>query len=128
MCAIAREVFDRPALCRDLGLSEGYLSRCFQRSLGSSFVEHRARLRIVRFVTHVTRDRQSLLEAALNAGFGSYSQLHRVFLKIIGLAPRRYFSGENRNARALIAGPLATRALEPFEAKVTGCEDARERR
>jgi AraC-like DNA-binding protein len=97
---------DRPAVCRALGVSEGYLSRRFQRELGVSFLEQRARVRIVRFVTHVTRDRQSLLDAALLAGFGSYSQLHRVFTAAVGLSPRRYFLREMRNQRALMRATL----------------------
>lgn len=100
---------DRPAVCRALGVSEGYLSRRFQRELGVSFLERRARLRIVRFVSHVTRDRRSLLDAALLAGFGSYSQLHRVFVDLVGVTPSRYFWRGMRNQRALVsARPMGT--------------------
>lgn len=62
---------ERSAVCRALDVSEGYLSRRFQRELGISFAEQRARMRIARFVTHVSRDRQNYLAAALAAGFGS---------------------------------------------------------
>jgi AraC-like DNA-binding protein/quercetin dioxygenase-like cupin family protein len=102
-CLLLHEPWlDRPAVCRALGVSEGYLSRCFQRELGISFLEQRARVRVVRFVAHVTRDRRSLLDAAFLAGFGSYSQLHRVFTNIVGVGPRPYFSRDARNQRALL--------------------------
>lgn len=98
-------LFDDPSLerstvCRALDVSEGYLSRCFQRELGISFAEQRARMRIAHFVTHVSRDRQNYLAAALSAGFGSYSQLHRVFSQIVQVSPKSYFSVEMRNIHA----------------------------
>jgi AraC-like DNA-binding protein len=91
---------ERSALCHALDVSEGYLSRCFPSELGISFSEQRARLRIARFVTHVARDRWSYLDAALAAGFGSYSQLHRVFTRVVQASPRKYFSVAARNVRA----------------------------
>jgi AraC-like DNA-binding protein len=90
---------DRPSVCRALDVSEGYLSRRFSAELGLSFLEQRARLRIVRFIAHVTREGQSYLDAALHAGFGSYSQLHRVFVHMLGMSPRAYFEAEGRNRR-----------------------------
>jgi AraC-like DNA-binding protein len=98
-------LFDNPALerseiCRSLDVSEGYLSRRFQLDLGISFQRQRARLRVARFVTHVTRERRNCLEAALASGFGSYSQLHRVFTQVVQASPQRYFSPVLRNLRA----------------------------
>lgn len=98
----------RPDVCRELGVSEGYLSRRFSAELGISFLEQRARLRLVRFLTHVTRDRQNFLESSLSAGFGSYSQLHRVFTQLIGMSPRAYLQRGGRNGRGLINGSRAT--------------------
>jgi methylphosphotriester-DNA--protein-cysteine methyltransferase len=93
---------DRPGVCRALDVSEGYLSRRFTAELGLSFLEQRARLRIVRFLAHVTREGKTFLEAALCAGFGSYSQLHRVFVRIMGMSPRVYLDGNGRNRRGVI--------------------------
>jgi len=91
---------ERHRVCRSLDVSEGYLSRQFQRELGLSFREQRARLRVARFVNQVSRAHQNYLEAALAAGFGSYSQLHRVFSSIVGLSPSNYFTLATRNDRA----------------------------
>lgn len=98
----------RSDVCRELGVSEGYLSRRFNAELGISFLEQRARLRLVRFLTHVTRERQNFLQASLHAGFGSYSQLHRVFTQLIGMSPRAYLQRGGRNGRGLVTGPQAT--------------------
>lgn len=91
---------ERSTLCHALDVSEGHLSRQFQSELGISFAEQRARLRIARFVTHVARDRWSYLDAALASGFGSYSQLYRVFARVVQASPRDYFSVAARNVRA----------------------------
>ncbi len=91
---------ERSSVCRALDVSEGYLSRRFQSELGLSFLEQRARSRVVRFVTQINRGRQSYLDAALDSGFGSYSQLHRVFSAVVGLAPSAYFTLATRNDRA----------------------------
>jgi AraC-like DNA-binding protein len=92
---------DRPAICRALGVSDAYLSRRFQAELGISFLEQRARLRVVRFLTYVTRERRTCLDAGLRAGFGSYSQLHRVFSDLVQQSPRSYLLGGGRNQRAI---------------------------
>jgi AraC-like DNA-binding protein len=91
---------ERSAVSRMLGVSESYLSRRFQAELGVSFLEQRSRLRVTHFVSHVTRERRSCLEAALLAGFGSYSQLHRVFAQLVHESPRNYFMGDCRNLRS----------------------------
>jgi AraC-like DNA-binding protein len=98
-------LFDDPSLerseiCRALDVSEGYLSRRFQLELGISFLQQRARLRIAHFVTHVTREGRNCLEAALASGFGSYSQLHRVFVQVVQASPQKYFAPTLRNNRA----------------------------
>lgn len=101
-CCLALEdpLLDRSAMCRTLDVSESYLSRLFRRELGVAFVEHRTRARLARFCTHVSREGHSYLDAALRAGFGSYSQLHRVFVELVGVNPREYFLNGGRNRRA----------------------------
>jgi methylphosphotriester-DNA--protein-cysteine methyltransferase/quercetin dioxygenase-like cupin family protein len=91
---------DRAGMCRALDVSVGYLSRVFRRELGLAFVEQRARSRLVGFCTRVMRQEHSYLDAALLAGFGSYSQLHRVFVELVGVRPRDYFAHGGRNRRA----------------------------
>jgi len=98
-------LFDEPSLeraelCRTLDVSEGHLSRRFQVELGISLSHQRARMRVSRFVSQVNRERRNYLDAALASGFGSYSQLHRVFTRIIQMNPRSYFSIAARNVRA----------------------------
>lgn len=67
------------------------LSRHFRRDLGVRFVEYRARLRLMAFIAHVDAGR-TLMQAALDADFGSYAQCHRVFRRALGCSPQQYFA------------------------------------
>lgn len=73
------------------GLSASRLSRLFKEQTGSSLVDFRNRQRIERFQQiYDSGNGRTLLEAALEAGFGSYPQFHRVFHQVIGCSPAQY--------------------------------------
>ena len=80
-------------LAKMLGVSPGKLARDFKAEMGVSLVEYRNRLRLERFLAMVDRGGGNLLEAALDAGFGSYAQFHRVFRAMLGTTPREYLTG-----------------------------------
>ncbi len=79
-------------LATDLGISLSRLARLFRDELGVSLVDYRNRLRLERFTALIERGAPNLLGAALEAGFGSYAQFHRVFHAARGKSPREYFS------------------------------------
>jgi AraC-like DNA-binding protein len=96
-----RSLIERPHLRRDdvASAARGYpseVSRYFHRDLGLTLTEYRTRLRLIRFMHGVVVQRMSLLRAALEAGFGSYSQCHRVFQHTLGCTPRNYFQPQIR--------------------------------
>ena len=71
------------------GLSAHRLSRLFKRQTGVALVDFRNRQRIESFLRlYGTGQRMKMLDAALEAGFGSYPQFHRVFKKVMGRSPR----------------------------------------
>lgn len=70
------------------------VSRHFHRDLGLTLTEYRTRLRLLRFIRLAKSGEANLLLAALEAGFGSYSQCHRAFQQTLGCGPRRYFQAE----------------------------------
>jgi AraC-like DNA-binding protein len=78
-------------LATDLGISLSRLARLFKDELGISLVDYRNRLRLERFGLLIERGAPNLLSAALEAGFGSYAQFHRVFRAARGKSPREYF-------------------------------------
>jgi AraC-like DNA-binding protein len=92
------EVSTRPTtagaeLAQQFGVDQSVLSRNFHAAFGLTFVSYRARQRAMAFVRLVDQG-QSLTSAALDAGFGSYAQCHRVLTKVLGCSPNRYFAGE----------------------------------
>lgn len=93
------------SLARSLHAGPSSISRQVQHSLGVRLVEYRARLRLMEFVTRVDAGRP-FTRAALESGFGSYAQCHRVFQRSLGCSPSAYFSG----ARSQVDGALANSA------------------
>jgi len=77
-------------IARALNISESRLGRVFKAIKGVSLVDYRNRLRLERFVALLDRGGTNLLEAALEAGFGSYSNFHRVFRARLRATPREY--------------------------------------
>lgn len=85
-------------LARRFGVSSGHLARTFKREVGISLVEHRQRILLERFFSTLERGATSLVDAALEAGFGSYAQFHRVYRKLMRATPyeslSRHFGAE----------------------------------
>lgn len=73
------------------GLSASRLSRLFRRQMGLTLVSYRQRRCLERFLDLFSRtpDRK-LLALAMQAGFGSYPQFHRVFLQHMGRTPAEF--------------------------------------
>jgi AraC-like DNA-binding protein len=73
------------------GLSPHRLSRLFKQQTGIALVDFRNRQRMERFLEiYGTGQRLTMLDAALEAGFGSYPQFHRVFKRVTGYSPRNH--------------------------------------
>lgn len=78
-------------LSRHCGLSPSRLSRLFARQTGVSLVDFRNTQRLERFLRLYGQGRRlSLTEAALEAGFGSYPQFHRIFKQRLGYGPAEH--------------------------------------
>lgn len=84
---------ERAELARKLGTTTGRLGKLFKAEMGFSVTDYRNRLRLETFLGLVERGGGNLLEAALDAGFGSYAQFHRVFRALLGTTPREYLVG-----------------------------------
>jgi transcriptional regulator GlxA family with amidase domain len=77
-----------PELAALTRTSEAHLSKIFSTQVGVSITEFRNRVRLQRFFELYGDGRRiTLLAAALDAGFGSYAQFHRVFREHMGHAP-----------------------------------------
>lgn len=78
-------------LAQKSGLSAHRLSRLFKQQTGVALVDFRNRQRVEKFLQiYGTGQRVKMLDAALEAGFGSYPQFHRVFKRVLGCSPGKY--------------------------------------
>lgn len=78
-------------LAAEASLSESQLARVFKQQLGMTLVHYRMLRRLERFRELFGQGhRRNLTEAALDAGFGSYSHFYRAFKQVYGYAPREY--------------------------------------
>jgi AraC-like DNA-binding protein len=75
-------------LARIVGLSPSHLSRLFTTQMGISIGRFRNQQRLQRFLRGYGNGRRiTALNAAYEAGFGSYAQFHRVFRQETGHRP-----------------------------------------
>ena len=82
-------------LARQAGLSPHRLSRLFKQQTGVALVDFKNRQRVERFLEiYGAGQRFTMLDAALEAGFGSYPQFHRVFKRATGRSPRNHQRGD----------------------------------
>lgn len=72
-------------------LSPARLSTLFKQQIGMPLAAYRQRHQLDRFLKlYSTGERPNLLDAAYEAGFGSYPQFYRVFKRLMGYGPARY--------------------------------------
>lgn len=93
---LLRSLLEQPELGRSdrarlLGAHPSDLSRHFHRDFGLTLNAYRTRLRLLRFIQLAERRGHTLLRAALEAGFGSYSQCHRAFHAAFACTPSKFF-------------------------------------
>lgn len=87
------------ALAARVGLSAQRLSRLFKAQTGSNLADFRNRQRIAQTVARLAEGERNLTGLALDAGFGSYSQFHRVFKQHMGQGPAAYLRQLGRELR-----------------------------
>ena len=83
-------------LAAALNTNLSHLCGVFRILMGMSLVDYRNRLRLQRVEALLDRGGATLMAAVREAGFGSYSQFHRVFRAHVGAGPREYLRGPGR--------------------------------
>lgn len=119
----------RYEIAKALASNNGDISRSFARDNGITLREFRRRMRVLRFLEAVESYPKNLTRAALVSGFGSYSQCHRDFCSLVGVSPREFLIGGQRQAMAdrfepatplnEALGRAASRPLTPAPCEVT---------
>ena len=78
-------------LAAKCGISETYLSRLFKEQVGVPLNHYRNSVRLRAFMEHYrSPPKKTILESVYAAGFGSYAQFYKVFMKSYGYGPREY--------------------------------------
>ncbi len=88
--------WDSERVARSARAHASELSRYFHRDLNMTFVKYRSRLRLLRLIELMDKNGGSMNASAIAAGFGSYSQCHRVFQAELGCSPRQFFQSGYR--------------------------------
>ena len=88
---LGRPDLKRGELARLIRGNASEVSRYFHRDVGLTLVAYRTRLRLIRFILLVEGGGRSFMAAAIDAGFGSYSQCHRAFQQAFDCNPRVFF-------------------------------------
>lgn len=83
----------RDTLAEAVGMSPAHLSRRFSSEFGLSLTDHRNHLRLVKATEALREGDLNVTDVAFEAGFGSYPQFHRVFLKTMGCTPAQWRKG-----------------------------------
>jgi AraC-like DNA-binding protein len=86
----------RDQLARALRSNRGDVSRCFHRDHGMTLRQYRNAIRTLEFLRQLDAGAANMTRAAIGAGFGSYSQCHRVFHALLGQSPREYLNAQRR--------------------------------
>ncbi len=80
------------SIAKVAGISKSQLSRLFKTQTGMTLIEYRHKFFLERFMyIYGSGKTWTILEAAFEAGFGSYAQFYRVFLNQYGCGPHQHF-------------------------------------
>jgi AraC-like DNA-binding protein len=104
----------RDDIARKLASNRWDVSRRFNRDHGISLSEFRNRLRTLELIRLLDAGETNLTRGAMDAGFGSYSQCHRVIRALLGTAPRELLNHDFRAALAERFEPLGSGRVDPL--------------
>ncbi len=86
-------------ICRDLGLSESYVSHTFKDMLGYSPMQYALRCKIGEAQTLLISTDYSITEIARMVGFDAQSHFNQRFIKYVGISPYTWESPRQNSGR-----------------------------
>ena len=98
------DALDVPTLARRVGLSPNRLSRLFREQIGVTMTEFRTKMALERFTRIYDGRGCSLTQAAIEAGFGSYAQFHRAFVRQNDCNPAQFREQLRTSNQTVLAG------------------------
>ena len=97
----------RDDLVRRLASNRGDVSRRFRSDQGMSLTAYKNRLQTLKLITLLETGHDNLMQAAHEAGFGSYSRCHQVIRALLGRAPRALLDPALRRSLAGLLEPYS---------------------
>ena len=82
------------------GVSPGYLSKTFKKTMGQSFVDYVNKMKIERSMEMMRLGRSRINEIALSLGFENIYYFSKVFKKVTGMNPTSYLRKQEENDEA----------------------------
>lgn len=89
---VADPYLDLKQMGRKFGFSENYIRELFAGQVGMSIMRYYKRRRIILSAAQLLRTQRSVLDIALEWGFGSHEAYTRAFSKTMGMSPRAFRS------------------------------------
>lgn len=89
---VADPYLDLKQMGRRFGFSENYIRELFASQVGMSVMHYYKRRRIILSAAQLLRTDRSVLDIALEWGFGSHEAYTRAFSKVMGMSPRAFRS------------------------------------
>ncbi|GGD72980.1 AraC family transcriptional regulator [Paenibacillus nasutitermitis] len=77
-------------LCKKFDASPAYISRLFQRTLNTHFLDYIHKLRVRRASSLLLTTEMSILDISVDSGFESFRTFSRVFKEHTGMSPRAF--------------------------------------
>jgi transcriptional regulator GlxA family with amidase domain len=87
------EPLDRDSVARAAGLSGSHFSHMMRERTGRTFTDLMAQIRVDRAKELLRRTDKSLVQIAMECGFGDQSYFSRVFKRYAGASPNAYRGG-----------------------------------
>ena len=88
-------------LAESVGMTPAAFSRKFKIAMNQTFTVYLQSMRIERAIPLLLGTNRTVLEVALDSGFGSVEQFHRVFKSRFGVTPLNYRLGKSRENKTL---------------------------
>lgn len=88
-----------PAVSKEIGLSASYLSRLFRQEIGKTFSEYLTDVRISNAKQLLLSTNKSVMQIALEVGFGNGDYLSACFRKKVGVSPLKFRNTEDLNRK-----------------------------
>ncbi|MBQ9069738.1 MAG: helix-turn-helix domain-containing protein [Clostridia bacterium] len=94
-----REDLTLSAVAGEFGYNASYLSRSFRETFGISFVKYLTMIRLREAILLLRSENKSVIECAMESGFGSMRSFYRAFHEEFGLTPKEYFATEQNKMK-----------------------------